>query len=106
MLHGLEETLVSLDLSGNDLFALDPNLLSRLVALRELKTLGNSIGNFPITDANGGGNLVRLEVGGGAGLSGQILLRDISKFVSPIWVPFFHLAIAYSTVVFCTESKV
>lgn len=81
MLRGLEEILVSLDLSGNNLGSLDSNLFSRFIALRELKTLGNSFNAFSIPDSNSGGNLLRLEVGGGADLDGQILLRDISRFV-------------------------
>ncbi|KAK7590207.1 hypothetical protein V9T40_001820 [Parthenolecanium corni] len=96
MLRGLEEILVSLDLSGNNLGSLDSNLFSRFIALRELKTLGNSFNAFSIPDSNSGGNLLRLEVGGGADLDGQILLRDISRIKSLISITISNVEIPFT----------
>ena len=84
MLRGSEETLNELDLSGNNLVSLDSNLFSHFGMLHELRTSGNPISNFSIPDANSGGSLLRLEVAGAADISGQLLLRQISRFVSLI----------------------
>lgn len=81
MIKGLEKHLHILDLSNNELSALDANLFVNFMNLQELKTKGNKIDRLSIPPEHHGG-LLNIELGGGELLDWRIVLRDIGRFVA------------------------